>query len=151
MGCASCWGRSIPCSRPRRDGWRTSTGLLHIGLSACPIYRHSCGISPALEARLAASVAAGWTGELKISFFRDGLRFRFDEGRLTQAAPMRPSQADPEDAGFPGLSFLQLLFGYRSLAELRQQYADCFAGGDEPAVLLDALFPKRASNVWPVA
>jgi hypothetical protein len=121
----------------------------YVRVSDLPAFvRH---LAPALEARLAASVAAGWTGELKISFFRDGLRLRFDEGRLTQAAPMRPSQADPEDAGFPGLSFLQLLFGYRSLADLREQYSDCGVKGDEPAVLLDALFPKRPSNVWPVS
>ena len=51
------------------------------------------------------------------------------------------------DALFPDLTFLQLLFGYRSYDELDMAFADCFANNAEAAVLLNALFPKRPSYV----
>jgi hypothetical protein len=47
--------------------------------------------------------------------------------------------------------FLQLLFGYRSLEELEYAFADCYSETPEAAVLLNVLFPKQASNVWPLA
>ena len=43
--------------------------------------------------------------------------------------------------------FQQLLFGYRSLAELRAIYPDVWAG-EEAALLIDILFPKQPSTVW---
>ncbi len=52
-------------------------------------------------------------------------------------------------AGFPPLVFLQLLFGYRSLHELRSIYPDVFAEG-EAASVLEALFPKRLSSLIPL-
>ena len=51
------------------------------------------------------------------------------------------------DALFPDLTFLKLLFGHRSLAELEESRADLYARNAEAAVLLDALFPKKPSNV----
>ena len=55
------------------------------------------------------------------------------------------------DAGFPNLTFLQLLFGYRSLDELKYAFADCWTDGPNVQVLLDSLFPKMPSDIWPVA
>ena len=107
-------------------------------------------IAPALERRLATSSLVGHTGEVKISFYRSGLRLAFAEGRLTAAEAWRPTPDDGGDTGFPELTFLQLLFGYRALAELRYAFADCWTWGDESRALLEALFPKRASNVWPL-
>jgi hypothetical protein len=49
-------------------------------------------------------------------------------------------------AAFPPLVFLQLLFGYRSLAELRYAFPDCEAS-HEGTLLLNALFPKQPSLV----
>ena len=40
-------------------------------------------IAPALERRLASSVAVGHTGELTLGFYRNGLRLVFDAGRIT--------------------------------------------------------------------
>ncbi len=108
-------------------------------------------IAPALERRLARSVAPGHTGELKLSFFRDGLRLVFDAGRIAVVEQWTPSHDDGGAAGFPGLTFLQLLFGYRSVEELQAAFPDCWVAGDEPRALLEALFPKQSSNFWPVA
>jgi len=108
-------------------------------------------IAPALEANLARSAAVGHTGELKLNFYRRGLRLGLEQGRLTTIAPWQPAVGENGDAGFPNLTFLQLLFGYRSLDELRHAYADCYYNGDAARVLLSALFPQQASNVWGVA
>ena len=107
-------------------------------------------IAPALERRLAESAAAGHTGELKISFYGAGVRLAFEGGRLVTAGPWTPTQEAQGGPAFPDLTFLQLLFGYRSLEELRYAFPDCGTGGDEPRVLLEALFPKQPSCVWHV-
>ena len=109
-------------------------------------------ITPVLEARLASSPIVGYTGELKISFYRDGLRLAFVKGKLTVAEPYKPAPvAHSGNALFPELTFLQLLFGYRSLDEIRYAYADCSAYSDEVNVVLNTLFPKQASLVWPIS
>jgi len=108
-------------------------------------------IARALEARLEDSVAAGHSGELKLSFYREGLRLVFEAGHLTVAEPWTPTHDDQGAAAFPGLTFLQLLFGYRTLDELRLAFPDCSTDGDEPRALLEALFPKQPSRFWPLA
>ena len=93
---------------------------------------------------------AGYTGELKIDFYRGGLRLVFEQGRLTDAADFRAEGWDPEhQAGFPPLVFLQLLFGRRSLAELRYAFPDVWAD-QIGRPLLEALFPARPSWVLPL-
>jgi hypothetical protein len=105
-------------------------------------------IASALERRLAESPAAGYTGELKLSFYRDGLHLVFENGRLIHCTGFRPLPDVRDSAGFPGLTFLQLLFGYRSLEQLRDAFPDCWVEGDTPRVLLEALFPRLPSHVW---
>jgi GNAT superfamily N-acetyltransferase len=107
-------------------------------------------VAPVLERRLAESALAGHTGELKISFYRDGMRLVLEEGRLKAVDPWKPTGDDEGVAGFPGLTFLQLLLGYRTLEELDYAFADCWTRTGEARVLLDTLFPKQASLVWPV-
>jgi hypothetical protein len=75
-------------------------------------------IAVVLEQRLAQSILIGHTGEEKLSFYRDGLRLIFEQGRLKAIEPWQPEQW-AEDAAFPDLTFLQLLMGYRSLEELQ--------------------------------
>lgn len=108
-------------------------------------------IAPVLEERLARSVAVGHTGVLELSFYREGLRLVFEGGRIIAVEPWIPSHNEQGSAGFAGLTFLQLLFGHCTLEELRAIFADCWADGDEARVLLEILFPKQASNFWPLA
>ena len=109
-------------------------------------------IQPALEGRLAGSIGANFTGELKISFYRTGLRLALENGRFTAIEPWQPTiMTDEGDACFPGLTFLQALFGYRSCKELKDFIADCYWDHEETGVLLDCLFPKRLSEVFPIA
>jgi hypothetical protein len=107
-------------------------------------------IAPVLEQRLAESIAPGHSGELKIGFYDDGLRLVFETGRLATVEPWSSPQAEGDAARFPPLTFLQLLFGYRSLSELEYAAADITGYNDESQALLDALFPKRPSHVVPI-
>jgi hypothetical protein len=108
-------------------------------------------IKPALEKRLAESIAVGHSREIKISFYRDGLRIVIEKGKLVDIELWKPT---PEDSGmiaFPGLTFLQILFGYRSYDELHQSFADCWCDSEEVRALIDILFPKKLSNVFPLS
>ena len=107
-------------------------------------------VAPVLEARLAASAATGHSGELLLNFYRGGLRIELKDGRLTTIEEWTPPDANGGGAAFPGLSFLQLVFGYRTLAELRHAFADCAVNDDDARVLLEILFPKLPSRVWPI-
>jgi Acetyltransferase (GNAT) domain len=108
-------------------------------------------IAPALERRLADSPVAGHTGELKLNFYRGGLRLAFEGGRLTAAEDWRAQVWGPRaEAGFPPLVFLQLLFGRRSFADLRYAYSDVWAENSASTALIEALFPAQPSWVLPL-
>ncbi|MBN1249102.1 MAG: GNAT family N-acetyltransferase [Anaerolineae bacterium] len=114
-------------------------------------------IVPVLEQRLAGSVLVGHSGTLKLDFYRGGVRLVLEEGRIVEITPW--SLATEEDqawpsgfafVGFPALTFLQVLFGYRSLEELQHAYADC-GGNLEGRLLVNTLFPKQHSAIWPIS
>lgn len=108
-------------------------------------------IAPALEKRLAESIAVGYSGQLKISFYTSGLRMIFKNGKVKTIETWKPVNNDDEgDATFPDLTFLQALFGYRSFDELRYAFKDCHYENTNARVLLNILFPKRLSDVFPV-
>ena len=105
-------------------------------------------IAPVLEARLARSILVGYTGELKLDFYNGGLRLQFDRGKLTAVEPWRaPAYGDEAGAGCPALVFLQLLFCYRSLADLRAFLPDVWANA-ETTLLINTLFPTQPSVVY---
>ena len=107
-------------------------------------------IAPVLEDRLANSLAAGHSGQLQLSFFREGVRLVFAGGKLIVAESQPPRDDVRADAAFPGLTFLHLLFGYRSLEELRYAFPDCWASR-EARVILSGLFPKQSAFILPIA
>ncbi|CAN5581318.1 hypothetical protein BH10CHL1_BH10CHL1_49380 [soil metagenome] len=107
-------------------------------------------ITPILEARLAKSVLTGYTGELKFDFYRGGLRLQFEQGKVSAIEPWRaPTYGDNANGGCPPLVFLQLLFGYRSLAELRAIYPDVWVS-QSATLLVNTLFPAQPSAVHPL-
>ena len=107
-------------------------------------------IAPALERRLAASPFAGYSGELAIDLYRDGVRLAFERGRLREVAPWRaPITHDDPTAGLPPDAFTQLVFGYRDLIELRHIHPDVLVSGLAGA-LLPIFFPKRMSWALPL-
>ncbi len=74
----------------------------------------------------------------------------FDKGIFQSVETWQPVPGDTGSAAFPDLSFLQLLFGYRTIEELEQSYADCSYENDEVRVLLNTLFPKKPSSLMMV-
>ncbi len=105
-------------------------------------------IAPVLEKRIANSAAAFYTGEFTLDFFRGGMHMVFDKGHITRIEPWRaPAYQNTADASCPALVFLQLLFGYRSLDELRYAFPDVRVENSNAEVLLNALFPKKFSWV----
>ena len=119
-------------------------------------------VAAVLEHRLAGSALAGYSGELLLSFYQSGLQLAFDKGILTRVAPWQQSRqlvgvergqataAARAVASFPGLTFLQLLFGHRSFDELEYAFPACLARTDQARAILSALFPKQPSCVWAV-
>jgi hypothetical protein len=108
-------------------------------------------IQPVLEKRLSESIAAKHSREVRLSFYRTGLRMVIEHGKLTAIESWKPTPKAGGDAAFPGLTFLQLLFGYRSLDDLKYAFADCWCDPEDVGILLDILFPKKLSNVYPIA
>jgi hypothetical protein len=109
-------------------------------------------ITPVLEKRLTESPLVGYTGEVKITFYRDGVHLVIDKGKLVTVEAYKPTPyGHAGNAGFPPHTFLQLLFGYRSIEMLKASFADCWTERDEIHILLDALFPRLPSDVWPIS
>ena len=105
-------------------------------------------IAPILEKRLANSAAAFYTGEFTLDFFRGGMHMVFDKGKISLIEPWHaPVYKNTADASCPALVFLQLLFGYRSLNELRYAFPEVRVENSKAELLLNALFPKKYSWV----
>jgi hypothetical protein len=89
------------------------------------------------------------------------VRLVFAEGRLTEAAPWplardvvgqefgQPS-SDPRRPMVmsPGLTWLQLILGYRNLDQLQAAFPDCLVRTGEARALVNALFPRAPSDIW---
>jgi hypothetical protein len=104
-------------------------------------------IAPVLEERLACSILTRHSGALKFDFYRGGLHLHFERGKLVAIEPWRALHEDDGDAGCPPLIFLQLLFGYRSLDELRATFPDVWANRGA-RLLINTLFPKTPSALF---
>lgn len=109
-------------------------------------------IRSVLAERLARSPYRDFGGDLTLDFYRDGLRLTFARGALAAIEPWRrPAWGGQEqaDAAIPPSLFLQLLFGYRRLDQLRATFPDVWYR-DEAVTLLEALFPPAPSCVLPL-
>jgi hypothetical protein len=104
-------------------------------------------IDSVIEKRIRKSVMAGYSGELRLNFYESQLKLSFENGLISDIGTYEPSTFFDGDAFFPGMTFLQLLFGYRSFDELKYAYPDCFTDKNEPAILLPILFPKHPSFI----
>ena len=107
-------------------------------------------IAPVLEERLAKSVLVGHTGELKLSFFRSGVKLTFEQGQLKESVAFQPDHSEEGDALFPDLTFLRVLLGHTDFWDVEKFFADCYVRNDAARALVPILFPKQNSNVWGV-
>ena len=109
-------------------------------------------IKPALERRLAESIATESSREIKVGFYRGGLRFVIERGKIIVIEAWKPNPpSDEGNIAFPNLTFLQMVFGYRSYEELHYAFPDCWCDDEDVRVLMNALFPKKTSSIHPIA
>lgn len=108
-------------------------------------------IAPVLESRLSGSVMAGYSGTIKINLYRRRFTLVWADGRLVEVGEGYDyDNLEDGDALFPELTFLQLLFCYRSIDELTLSYTDLYTQNNDALVLLRALFPRRSSRPIPM-
>ncbi len=100
-----------------------------------------------LERRLKDSYMSGHTGETKINFYKSGVKLAFENGKLKKVEDWKPTPKDEGDILFPNLTFIQLLFGYRTFREIEHAYADCYARNDTARALIEILFPQKPSHI----
>jgi hypothetical protein len=101
-------------------------------------------IAPVLEDRLAASPFAGMTRDVQIAFFRDSVRLHFVDGKITEVAAGGPAEGA---INFPPLTIIPLIFGQRTIADLRAAYPDVNAGGIW-RLLMETLFPQTPAFLY---
>ena len=104
-------------------------------------------IKPVLETRLANSIACGHSGEYLIGMYPKGVRLILENGCI-KFDPWKPDHADHGNAGFPMLTFTQILFGYRSFEELKFAFPDCWWSDENTRLLINILFPKKSSSMY---
>jgi len=103
-------------------------------------------IKPQLEKHLEDSVGAGFSGELRLNFYRRGAHLKFQEGRL-EIEPWLPPNGSAGDAHFPANSFWSVLCGQKRASQLANEIADCWMSRTA-RILLDCLFPEFIGQVW---
>jgi hypothetical protein len=108
-------------------------------------------IQSRIEANLAISPFVNHTGELKLSFYTNGIRLVFEKGKITTIEGLTFDELENSDASFPAFTFLHLIFGHRTIDELSNVYADLETRKIETKELVGALFPKRPSHIWPIS
>jgi hypothetical protein len=108
-------------------------------------------IAPVLEKRLAASIAVGHTGKLRMNRSKTMLTLTFEQGKLVSVDEEKRNPTDYGDMELPGLLIHQLIFGYRSFDELRAAFPDVYAEKDAARVIIEILFPKQYARIIPVA
>ena len=75
-----------------------------------------------------------------------------EHGHITTIESWQPTpKADEGNIAFPNLTFLQMVFGYRTYEELDYAFPDCWCDDDGVRVVMNILFPKKTSNIYPVA
>ncbi len=107
-------------------------------------------IRPELDRRLAGSVCGGFNGKLMFMLEHTGYEIEFKDGVISAITSSSKQTWSEFDATFPGLTFLQLLFGYRSLDELERWFVD-INFNDKAKLLIGALFPVHPSSVWMIS
>jgi hypothetical protein len=131
--------RSLGSVRNQGSQW-----LINIPDVACFIMN----IKPVLEKRLKDSSCNGITVDLMVNLFRQAFLLRFMVGKLISVDSVgfvdSSMGADGGDLCIPPEAFFRLVFGYRSLEELRDAWPDIVVKTGS-RYLLSILFPKMKS------
>jgi ribosomal protein S18 acetylase RimI-like enzyme len=133
-------GHGLP-RRPPQMGW-----FLRVPDLAALISQ----VAPVLERRLRGTVADGFSGDLRLHFYRHGIHLEFRNGTLAAVEPWTEHSRRASDASLPDQMFQQLLFGHGTWEELAPASPDCRLQTTTAQALLPLLFPKQTSSIWPL-
>ncbi|MGH8792691.1 MAG: GNAT family N-acetyltransferase [Stackebrandtia sp.] len=126
---------------PPHVGW-----FVRIGDMAAFLRR----VAPALERRLSAGAARGFTGDLRLHCYTYGLALRFDRGRLDGVEPWPDHSRRASDVSLPEQMLVQLALGHAAFDQLAPAYPDCRMQTRIGRALVPALFPRQPSAIWPI-
>lgn len=105
-------------------------------------------IAPVLESRIEDSGAHRYTGEMTVGFHtQKGIKFHFEDGKIKDVTTEELYWAD---AAFPFDTFINVVFGHRTLDEIRRILPDAYAN-KKAYLLLDVMFPKQRSALLELA
>ncbi|MGB7338473.1 MAG: GNAT family N-acetyltransferase [Phototrophicaceae bacterium] len=106
-------------------------------------------IAPVLERRLVHSAAHQYSGKLRVNFYQhDDLLITFEQGKITDVC--LTSEKGRPHLNFPFDTWLNVVFGANSESELHKILPDTLSTA-EASVLVDILFPKKKSSLFPVS
>ena len=104
-------------------------------------------IVPALERRVAGSIHSGYSDSVKIQLHRSGINVEFNDDEISNVENIAPVSWDDANARFPGLTFLPVLFGMRSVSETILAHTDANVESKADRHLMETLFPKCSSDL----
>jgi predicted N-acetyltransferase YhbS len=105
-------------------------------------------VGPVLEARLAGSLLAGYSGTFVFNLYRSRLVLRFEAGKLVEVdAPTGESHEVQADARMTLKQATQFWLGWRGREALEEWYPD-FWSRDGARHLLDVLFPETRAYIY---
>ena len=108
-------------------------------------------IRPVLDRRLASSAFARASRDFVLNLFKEGLRIRIRDGRVSAVEPAgfvdASMGADGGNLNIPPEAFTRLLFGQSSLDALFDAWPDIVCRPEDRG-LVDTLFPRMASYLY---
>lgn len=144
------WGAEHPFVQLQRQLFQASVRPFSWLIRIPDLVKFLKQITPVLNDRLAKSPFDHYNGELDITFYRAGLKLNFVDGKVAEIADFLPPSFREAGASFPDLIFHFLLFGCRTCEELEYSVPDCFVRKQMDRALLNVLFPKQPSAIWPL-
>jgi hypothetical protein len=108
-------------------------------------------LRPVLDRRLASSAFARASRDFVLNLFREGLRIRIADGRVSAVEPAgfvdASMGADGGNLNIPPDAFTRLLFGQCGLDALYDAWPDIVCRPEDKG-LVDVLFPRMASYLY---
>ena len=106
-------------------------------------------VKPVLEENIHQSPYRGLSRTISISLYSTGLKIEFKKGVIVSIKPWQPEPHEKSDFCCPEQVFAHLVFGHRTIKEIKHLYVDCY-GKKDAEEFINYCFPKRDSYLCPV-
>jgi hypothetical protein len=105
-------------------------------------------VKPVIEENIHQSPYRGLSRTISISLYSSGMKIEFKKGTIVSIKPWQPEPHEKSDFRCPEQVFSHLVFGHRTIKEIKHLYVDCY-GKKDAEELMDYCFPKRDSYLCP--